>query len=228
MNSVKDNSDFILRYPVENKTPILTKVVKGKQIWDQIIDSAWTSAEPGILFWDTIIKNSPADIYSKRYPNFKTQSTNPCFSGDTLIAVADGRNAVSIKQLAEEGKDVPVYSMDKTTGMIEIKTGRNPRITGYDQKLVRVHLDDGSYVDTTPNHKFILNDGSIVEAKDLNNGDSLPRFSKNLEKVTAMAKTCAKELDMENINIDPRINKTYQSMINQGYVTKIVRKRCTC
>jgi len=78
MQAVKDDSDFTLRYPVDSKKPTLSKKVKAKQIWSQIINSAWTSAEPGILFWDTIINNSPADIYSERYPNFKTQSTNPC------------------------------------------------------------------------------------------------------------------------------------------------------
>lgn len=78
MQAVKDDTDFTLKYPVDSKKPTVTKVVKAKQIWDQIIDSAWTSAEPGILFWDTIIKNSPADIYGDKDSVFKTQSTNPC------------------------------------------------------------------------------------------------------------------------------------------------------
>lgn len=80
MNCVKNNSDFILHYPTDKpiSEALLTKVVKAKEIWNQIIDCAWTSAEPGILFWDTIINNSPADIYANNYHNFKTQSTNPC------------------------------------------------------------------------------------------------------------------------------------------------------
>lgn len=80
MNCVKNNSNFTLRFPVD-KSPeeaIVTKKVKAKDIWNQIIDNAWSSAEPGILFWDTIINNSPADIYAEKYPNFKTQATNPC------------------------------------------------------------------------------------------------------------------------------------------------------
>lgn len=80
MNAVKNNKDYILRWPVEAtiSEAKVTKKVKAKDIWDQIIDCAWTSAEPGVLFWDRIIDNSPADIYSKLYPNFRTQSTNPC------------------------------------------------------------------------------------------------------------------------------------------------------
>lgn len=78
MNAVKNDEDFTLRWPVDSKTPTITNKVKAKKIWNLIIDSAWASAEPGILFWDKIIDNSPADIYAKKYPNFKTQSTNPC------------------------------------------------------------------------------------------------------------------------------------------------------
>lgn len=78
MKAVKGNDDFILQWPVNSKTPTITKTVKAVDIWDQIIDCAWKSAEPGVLFWDHIIDNSPADIYSKKYPNFTTQSTNPC------------------------------------------------------------------------------------------------------------------------------------------------------
>jgi len=78
MNAVKNKEDFTLQWPVESEEPSITKVVKANDIWNQIIDCAWASAEPGILFWDHIIDNSPADIYAKEYPNFKTQSTNPC------------------------------------------------------------------------------------------------------------------------------------------------------
>lgn len=188
MKAVKNNGEHILQWPILSKEPIIVKAVKAKDIWNQIINCAWSSAEPGILFWDHIIDNSPADIYAKKYPNFETQSTNPCFHGNTLIAVADGRNAVSIKQLAEEGRDVPVYSINRETGLVEIKMGRHPRITGNNKQMVRVFLDDQSYVDTTLDHKFMLLNGDQVLAKDLKNGDSLPRFTKSLEPVKAGSK----------------------------------------
>ena len=103
---------------------------------------------------------------------------NPCFAADTLIAVADGRGAVPIKQLAEEKKDVPVYSVNEE-GMVEIKWGRNPRMTGVHQMMVKVILDDGTYVKTTLNHKFRLKDGSCVEAKNLEPKMSLTRLTKS-------------------------------------------------
>ena len=106
---------------------------------------------------------------------------NPCFSGDTMIATADGRGSVSIKQLSEEGRDVPLYSIDEVTGEISIQLGRNPRVTGTNKKLIRVHfsgVNKDEHVDVTPNHKFLLNDGRIVEAQDLTKGDSVPQFKK--------------------------------------------------
>lgn len=78
MAAVKVNSDFILQWPVETKEPQITKKIKAKDLWNKIIDSAWYAAEPGILFWETIIKNSPADIYAKVDSRFETKSTNPC------------------------------------------------------------------------------------------------------------------------------------------------------
>lgn len=182
MNAVKDNKNYEVRFPVDNKVnPQIRKEINAKLIWDQIIDSAWISAEPGLLFWDNIINTTPTECYKEQ--GFGTVSTNPCFSGETLIAVADGRNAVSIKQLSEEGKDVPVYSLNPSTGLVEIKTGRNPRITGHNQKIVRVTLDDMSFLDVTPNHEFLLKDGTRKQAKDLVSGDSLPRFTKEIASV---------------------------------------------
>lgn len=180
MKAVESDSDFTLKWPVDSENPIISTVVKARDIWNEIIDSATKTADPGLMFIDTIKKNLPADFYEE----FKTVTTNPCFAGSTMIAVADGRGLVSIKQLAEEGKDVPVYSVNPKTGIVSIKLGRNPRITGHSKKLIRIHLDDGASFDVTPDHKCLLKNGESVLAKDLKRGDSLPRFSKTLEKVS--------------------------------------------
>lgn len=148
--------------------------------WDEINNFDWRGlVEDNIIFGEPGILNLP--LVWQTDPGAK--GVNPCLAGDTRIAVADGRNSVTIRELAEEGKDVPVYSMNKETGKVEIKMGRHPRITGHDKRLVRVWLDDGSFLDTTPNHKFILLDGTEVKAQDLESGDSLPRFTKALERV---------------------------------------------
>ena len=135
------------------------------------------NGEPGLINLYNIQKYGR---FGKEHPD-KASLVNPCFSADTLIATADGRNAVTIQQLAEEGKDVPVYSIDPVTKKVSIKWGRNPRITGYNKKLIRIHFtypNKSEYIDVTPNHKIILNNGQEIEAKDLKKGDSLPQFKK--------------------------------------------------
>ena len=135
------------------------------------------NGEPGMINLYNIQKFGR---YGKVLPDQATL-VNPCFSGETLIATADGRGCVRIDQLAKEGKDVPVYSIDEVSGEVSIQWGRHPRVTGKDKKLLRVHFGyyhKGEYLDVTPNHKFLLNDGRTVEAKDLKKGDSLPQFKK--------------------------------------------------
>jgi len=137
-----------------------------KSLWKKVELS--NSGEPGIYF-----------------SNDKDFGVNPCFSGDTKIAVADGRNYVSIRELAESGEDVPVYSVNRVDGKVSIQWGRSPRKTRSGVELVRVHLDDGSFIDVTPDHGMLLRDGTRVEAKDLKPGDSLSRFTKRQERITA-------------------------------------------
>ena len=78
MQAVERNSEFTLRWPVEahSADAEITKTVNAKQVWDKFVDAAWTSAEPGALFWDTVVNNGIPDCY--RDVGYKTISTNPC------------------------------------------------------------------------------------------------------------------------------------------------------
>ncbi|QIG88303.1 adenosylcobalamin-dependent ribonucleoside-diphosphate reductase [Chryseobacterium sp. POL2] len=76
MKAVKDDTQYTQKYPIHSKKPKFTKEVQAKDIWDKIVHNAWKSAEPGILFWDTITRESVPDCYSDL--GFETVSTNPC------------------------------------------------------------------------------------------------------------------------------------------------------
>jgi len=76
MKAVINDEEYIQQYPIDSKKPKFTKTIKAKSLWNKIIFNAWKSAEPGILFWDTIIKESVADSYADL--GFRTVSTNPC------------------------------------------------------------------------------------------------------------------------------------------------------
>ncbi len=76
MKAVKENKPFIQKYPVDSDEPKFTKEIDAKKLWNKIIHNAWQSAEPGVLFWDTITRESIPDCYADL--GFKTLSTNPC------------------------------------------------------------------------------------------------------------------------------------------------------
>jgi ribonucleoside-diphosphate reductase alpha chain len=76
MNAVVNKTPYIQQYPVDSKNPVFTQEVDAEAIWKKIVHNAWKSAEPGVLFWDTIIKESVPDSYADL--GFRTVSTNPC------------------------------------------------------------------------------------------------------------------------------------------------------
>lgn len=76
MQSVLHNKSYTQQYPIDSDTPTTTKEIDALALWKKIIHNAWKSAEPGVLFWDTIIKNSIPDCYADL--GYKTVSTNPC------------------------------------------------------------------------------------------------------------------------------------------------------
>lgn len=76
MTSVVDGKPYIQQYPIESSNPRVRKNIDAENLWNKIVHNAWKSAEPGILFWDTIIRESLPDCYADL--GYKTVSTNPC------------------------------------------------------------------------------------------------------------------------------------------------------
>ncbi|HAB26371.1 MAG TPA: adenosylcobalamin-dependent ribonucleoside-diphosphate reductase [Xanthomarina gelatinilytica] len=76
MKAVKANSTYTQKYPIFSSNPKFSKTIEANKLWKKIVHNAWKSAEPGILFWDTIIKESVPDYYADL--GYKTVSTNPC------------------------------------------------------------------------------------------------------------------------------------------------------
>jgi ribonucleoside-diphosphate reductase alpha chain len=76
MQAVKDGKYYTQKYPIFSDNPKNTKEIEAGKLWKKIVHNAWKSAEPGILFWDTIIRESVPDCYADL--GYKTVSTNPC------------------------------------------------------------------------------------------------------------------------------------------------------
>jgi ribonucleotide reductase alpha subunit len=196
-----------LGYPVN-----VYKTIKARELWSKLIESAWASAEPGVFFIDRANNLSNSHYYNRLV------ATNPCLTGDTKVAVADGRGSVAIKQLAKEGKDVDVYCVNRS-GTIVTRRMRNPRITGYQSKVFKITLDGGFSFRTTSNHKMITRDGTAVEVSKLKSGDEL-WFSNDL---TAE----------HNDYIHKHEQDELKDAIRQGYIahrhengTVVVKKHC--
>ena len=76
MRAAVEGHTYTQRYPIDSTAPLYTKEVNASELWKKIVHNAWKSAEPGVLFWDTIIRESVPDCYADL--GFKTVSTNPC------------------------------------------------------------------------------------------------------------------------------------------------------
>ncbi|RFN60415.1 adenosylcobalamin-dependent ribonucleoside-diphosphate reductase [Marixanthomonas ophiurae] len=76
MKAVKNEGNYTQKYPIFSENPKYSKDIEANKLWKKIVHNAWKSAEPGILFWDTIINESVPDCYADL--GYKTVSTNPC------------------------------------------------------------------------------------------------------------------------------------------------------
>lgn len=76
MNSVVSGTSYKQQYPIDSNEPTTVKEIDAPSLWKKIIHNAWKSAEPGVLFWDTILRESVPDSYADL--GFRTVSTNPC------------------------------------------------------------------------------------------------------------------------------------------------------
>lgn len=141
------------------------------RLWKKIIHNATTKAEPGVLFWDTILRESPADCY-KDY-GFKTISTNPCVTGDTIVKTNKGD--ISMKELVErfnDGEtDFRVLSMNTNTFDVEFKDVENALLTRENANIIEIECEDGNVLKLTPDHKVFTENRGYVNASDLREED---------------------------------------------------------
>lgn len=112
MRSVVENVPYKQQYPVESKEPTFVKEIDAQALWTKIVHNAWKSAEPGILFWDTVINESIPDCYADL--GYKTVSTNPC--GEIPLCPYDSCRllAVNLYSYVENPfTDKAVFNFDK-------------------------------------------------------------------------------------------------------------------
>ncbi len=92
MQAAVDNRPYLQQFPIDSDHPMYTKEINAKALWRKIVHNAWKSAEPGVLFWDTILRESIPDCYADL--GFRTVSTNPC--GEIPLCPYDSCRLLSI------------------------------------------------------------------------------------------------------------------------------------
>src|SRR5436190_1416554 len=121
--------------------------------------------------YDTIVRL--AQDFSMRYPLIDGQGNFGCFTGETKIKLLDGteKSFVELAELSPD-EDFYVYSVDKD-GRIVVGEGRHARVTRRHAQLIELTIDSGARVRCTPDHRFMLRDGTYKAAEDLTEEDSL-------------------------------------------------------
>ena len=92
MHAVKNGSTYRQQYPINSNDPLKIADIDAPKLWNKIIHNAWRSAEPGVLFWDTVTRESVPDSYADL--GFKTLSTNPC--GEIPLCPYDSCRLIAI------------------------------------------------------------------------------------------------------------------------------------
>lgn len=92
MRAAIEDRPYVQKFPTDSDTPEYEKEISAKTLWDKIVHNAWKSAEPGVLFWDTILRESIPDCYADM--GFRTVSTNPC--GEIPLCPYDSCRLLSI------------------------------------------------------------------------------------------------------------------------------------
>ena len=92
MQAAIDYTPYMQQFPIDATEPLVKKEISAKKLWEKIVHNAWKSAEPGVLFWDTILRESIPDCYADL--GFRTVSTNPC--GEIPLCPYDSCRLLSV------------------------------------------------------------------------------------------------------------------------------------
>lgn len=206
LEAVEANKDWTFKFKQKSYSS-----VKARDIWNKIVSNMVVCAEPGLINWTNFSKNNS-------YYFQPVLGTNPCHTGDTMVSVADGRNLVSFKQLAEEGKDVPVFSKNDETGLVEVKMMRRPRKTRNKVKIYKVKLDNGMSFRCNETHKVSMFDGSVKRVIDLKENDRLHHMIKYISSMTPIGNKHAVENNFRVVSIvEDGVEDVYNGTVDDNH-----------
>jgi len=185
MKAVESDEDYALRFPCDISFPIdeiditkseynkletwsncRVKKIKAKEYWDEIIKSAHNVAEPGLMFWDTMVNYSPDGVYEQ----FKQVTTNPCFRGDMRILTPTGYK--TFKELNNQETEFINKDGEIVQGTVWCNGTKS---------IYKLTTWNNNYIYCTEDHVFLTTDNKEVEAKSLIGKRLMPYFTINEE-----------------------------------------------
>ncbi|MFW6002219.1 MAG: hypothetical protein ACOCQD_02680 [archaeon] len=182
LKDYETNGDKLMSWRWASNNSILSHVGMD---YSKVSKQTAKNGEPG-YFWLENAQKYGRLKDGENWKDIKVTGTNPCITGDTLIATADGRGSVRIDEI-EDG--TPVYTLDENK-KIEIRPIHNPRITGYQKPIYKMTLDDGMEIRCTDNHKFRkIKETEFTELKNLKIGDRLNVFTKYIPDKRSISRT---------------------------------------
>ena len=119
MEAATSDKPYVQQFPVDGDEPLVKREISAKALWEKIVHNAWKSAEPGVLFWDTITRESIPDCYADL--GFRTVSTNPC--GEIPLCPYDSCRLLSINlysYVAHPFTKDAYFDMDKFRKHVQI------------------------------------------------------------------------------------------------------------
>jgi ribonucleotide reductase alpha subunit len=170
--------------------------VPARAVWERIVEGAHENGEPGVIYLERVNKQHSFDV--EEHPEHRILATNPCLTGDSEVALADGTTE-TLETLAENGQDVRVLCRDSETDELTVSVGRNPRCTRTDADLVRVETDGGATLRCTPDHEVWTPDG-YVEAGELAPGDTVVGTSAVAMPAGGFSETVSERLAVTSVS----------------------------
>ena len=177
MKAVESNQIYIQQFPIDAKIPKLTKEIDANSLFKKIVHNAWKSAEPGILFWDTVMRESVSDCYADL--GYNTVSTNPCVVGETFISTDKGDIRIDeIVKRFNNGENFNILSYNESNKKLEYKPMCNAQKTKDNAEILEIETESGSKIKLTPDHLVLTEEYGWIEAKKLNTNCTILEIDK--------------------------------------------------
>jgi len=162
MKALEDRVSFDLISP---STGEVTNTKDAQELWDKLIECAWESAEPGVLFIDTINDFNPLKSI------IQIQTPNPCLHPDTIITTNEGE--VKLINLINKFESYKILSYNIENMEEEYDNIENIFLSKENAEVMELELDNGEKLICTPEHKIFTENRGWVESKDLNENDEI-------------------------------------------------------